>query len=84
MAIDLFQNISKSTVERCGLFNHPTKMGYAASPDGLGPEGILLEVKTRAENCDAPLKSLKDLPQYFVQCQLQMLCTGAEFTVLLS
>ena len=59
-------------------------MRYGSSPDALGPLGILLEVKTRAEGSSSPLQSLDTVPQYFVQCQLQMLCTDAEFCILQS
>ena len=43
--------------------------------------GILLEIKTRVEGCSGVLESLEKFPHYFVQCQLQMLCTGAEFCI---
>ena len=46
--------------------------------------GILLEVKTRGEGSAGPLESLEKFPHYFVQCQLQMLCTDAEFHILQS
>ena len=46
--------------------------------------GILFQVKTRAEGCSGPLKSLEKFPHYFAQCQLQMLCTDAEFYILQS
>ena len=48
------------------------------------PLGILLEVKTRAEGSLSLFESLDTVPQYFVKCQLQMLCTGAEFCILQS
>ena len=59
-------------------------MKYGSSPNALGPLGILLEVKTGAEASLSPLQSLDTVPQYFVQCQLQMLCTDAEFCILQS
>ena len=59
-------------------------MRYDSSPYALGPLGILLEVKTRAARSLSPLQSLDTVPQYFVQCQLQMLCTDAEFCLLQS
>ena len=59
-------------------------MRYDSSPYALGPLGILLEVKTRAARSLSPLQSLDTVPQYFVQCQLQMLCTDAEFCILQS
>ena len=59
-------------------------MRYGSSPDAVGPLGILLEVKRRAEVSLSPLESLDIVPQYFMQCQLQMLCTDVEFFVLQS
>ena len=59
-------------------------MRYGSSPDEVGPLGILLEVKSRAEVSLSPLESLDTVPQYFMQCQLQMLCTDVEFFVLQS
>ena len=52
--------------------------------DAIGPLGILLEVKTKAEGCLSPLQSLDTVPHYFLQCQLKMLCTDAEFCILQS
>ena len=46
--------------------------------------GILYEVKTRAEGSLSSLQSLDTVPPYFGQCQLQMLCTDAEFCILQS
>ena len=66
------------------IFLHPTDTRYGSSPDALRPLGILLEVKTRAEGSSGPLELLEKFPDYFVQCQLQMLCTGAEFCILQS
>ena len=57
---------------------------YGSSPDKLGPLEILLEVKTKGEGSSGPLESLVKFLHYFVQCQLQMLCTGAEFCILQS
>ena len=45
---------------------------------------ILLEVKTQAEGILSPLQSLDTVPQYFGPCQLEMLCTDAEFCILQS
>ena len=66
------------------IFPHPTDTRYGSSPDALGPLGILLEVKTMAEGSSGPLASLEKFQHYFVQCQLQILCTGAEFCILKS
>ena len=80
-AITNFQNISNCKTEKCEFFLHPTDSRYGSSPDVLGPLGILLEVKTRGEGSSGPLESLENFPHYFVQCQLQILCTGAEFCI---
>ena len=59
-------------------------MRYGSSLDAPGPLAILLEVKIMAEGSLFPLESLDKAPQYFVQRQLQMLCTDAEFCILQS
>ena len=81
-AIAQFEIISKFRTERCGFFDFENDMRYGSSPDALGPLGILLEVKTRAEGSSSPLQSLDTVPQYFVQCQLLMFYTDAEFCIL--
>ena len=64
-AISYFEKVSKSTSQVCGFFRHPSNNRYGASPDALGAAGFLLEVKTRAENSDGPLKSLESFPHYY-------------------
>ena len=59
-------------------------MRYGSSLDALGLLRILLEVKTRTEGSLSPLQSLDTVPQYLVQCHLQILCTDAEFCILQS
>ena len=54
-------------------------MTYGLNPDALGPLKILLEVKTRAKEGLSSIESLDKFPQYFLQCQLQMLCSDAEY-----
>ena len=44
----------------------------------------MLEIKTRAANSPGPLTSIEKFPAYFIQCQLQLLCTDLEFCVLQS
>ena len=83
-AIAQFEIISRCRTKRCGFFHFENDIGYGSSPDALGPLVILLELKTRAEGCLSPLQSLDVVRQYFVQCQLQMLCTDAEFCILQS
>ena len=74
----------KYKTEKCGFFLHPTGSRYGSRPDVLGRLGILLEVKTKGKGFFGPLESLEKFPHYFVHCQLQMLCTGAEFCILQS
>ena len=81
-AIAQSESISKYKTERCGFFHFENGMRYGLSPDALRPLGILLEVKTRAEGRLSPVDYLDAVPQYFVQCKLQMLCTDAEFFIL--
>lgn len=57
-------------------------MKYGSSQDARGSLGILLKVKTRTAGSLSPLESLDKAPQYFVECQLQMFCTDAQFCVL--
>ena len=83
-AITNFEKVSNCKTGKCGIFLHHTDTRYGSSPDALGTLGILLEVKTKAEGSSGPLESLEKFPHYFVQCQLQMLCTGAEFCILQS
>ncbi len=84
VALQHFVKISKSTVQTCGFFLHPTNKNFGASPDALCASGMLLEIKTRASNSDGPLTSLKDFPNYFMQCQLQMECTNSHSCILMS
>ena len=83
-AIKHFECVSKAKIEKCGCFSHPIDKNYGSSPDAFGPSGILLEVKTRTANSKGPIDSLENFPQYFMQCQLQMACTDAEFCILQS
>ena len=46
IAIEKMMQESKATTKLCGFFIDPCNERYGASPDGLGPATILLEVKT--------------------------------------
>lgn len=83
-ALQYFAKVSKSSASTCGFFLHPFNNRFGASPDGLGPAGILVEIKTRAENAQGPIEDLKNFPNYYTQCQLQMACTDAHTCILLS
>ena len=76
-AIAQFESISKCRTERRVFFHFEHDMRYGSSPDALGPLG-------RAEGSLSPLQSLDTVPQYFVQCQLQMFYADAEFCILQS
>ena len=83
-AITNFQNISICKTEKCELFLHPTDSRYGSSPGVLGPLGRFIRSKNRGIGSSGPLEALEKFSHYFVQCQLQMLCTGAEFCILQS
>ena len=83
-AITNFEKVSNCKTEKCGFFLYPTDSRNGSRPDALGPLGILLELKTKAEGFFGPLELLEKFPHYFVQCQLLMLCTSAEFCILQS
>ena len=46
-----------------GFFYFSLDMRNSSSPDAFGPAGILLEVKTGAENCSGSLEPLDNYPQ---------------------
>ena len=82
--VKFFEEKSKCVTKSCGFFFHPDDNRFGASPDALGPNGILVEIKTRAKGCIGPLKNLISNEHYYVQCQLQMACTDAHSCVLVS
>ena len=82
-AITQFQ-IKIKCKTRCEYLYFANDMRYGSSPNALAPLGILLEVKTRVEGSLPFLESLDNVPQYFVQCQLQMICTDTEFWIMQS
>ena len=82
--IKYFETKSKSTTQICGFFYHPSNDRYGSSPDAIGPNGILVEIKTRAKNAIGPIQILDSCPHYYVRCQLQMACTDAHSCVLVS
>ena len=83
-AVAYFENMSKAETSECGFYSHSSRNRFGASPDALGPAGILIEIKTRAQNCEGPLESLDKFPNYFTQCQLQMSCTDSHACLLVS
>ena len=81
-AISVFCNLSNSETQTCGFFEDPSDSNYGASPDALAASSLILEVKTRAAKPEGPLTSLKQLPSYYIQPQLEMVCTGASYCIL--
>ena len=77
-ALDLFEKESHCQSKRCRFFLHSDDKRYGASPDGLGPADIILEIKTRAKNCSSPLQSLKGKGSY-LQAQQQISAQGHHF-----
>ena len=55
IAIENMMQDSNATIKSCRFFIDPSNERYGASPDGLGPAAILLEVKSRAETQIVPL-----------------------------
>ena len=68
----------------CGFCNHPDDNSYGASPDGLVAPGILLEIKTRAANSDGPLLNIAKNPGYYIQAQIQLVCTDYSYCIIMS
>jgi len=77
-----FANLSNSETQTCGFFEDPSDSNYGSSPDALAASSLILEVKTRAAKTEGPLTSLKQLPNYYIQPQLEMVCTGASYRIL--
>ena len=74
-----FESIKKCKKRKTLFFHFENYMRYVSCIDALGPFEILLEMKTWAEGVLFSLKSLNTVPQYFVQCHLQMRRIDAEF-----
>ena len=74
--------MSNSKTETCGFFEDPNDSNYGASPDALAVSPFILEVKTRPAKTEGPLSSLKQMPSYYIQPQLEMVCTGTPYCVL--
>ena len=74
--------MSNSETQTCGFFEDPSDSNYGASPDALAAPSLILEVKTRPAKTEGPPPSLKQLPSYYIQPQLEMVCTGASYYIL--
>ncbi len=68
---------TNATVQEVGFVDHPTIVGFGASPDGLVGEYGLVEIK--CPNTATHLDTLRGAPidrKYILQMHGQMLCTG--------
>ena len=81
-AISVFFHLSNIKTETCGFFEDPSDSNYGASLDVLAASPFILEVKTRPAKTEGPLSSLKQLPSYYIQPQLEMVCTDAPYCIL--
>ena len=72
---DLYKNENNTKVLEFGLIKHPEISWLAASPDGITPEGIMLEIK-----CPYRRKITGITPlYYYIQVQLQLESCDLEF-----
>lgn len=72
----LYCQLYNTTVHEFGLIAHPRLRWLAASPDGITPDGIMLEIK-----CPKSRKiNEKEVPiHYWVQTQIQLEVTDLDF-----
>ncbi len=72
-------------VRETGIVKHPTIPWTHASPDGLVGDETVLEIKCpeHAAHLDTLLKRSVD-PDYYIQIQWQMACTGRDYGVFVS
>ena len=72
----LYCQLNKTTVIEFGLLPHPRLRWLAASPDGITPDGIMLEIK-----CPKSRKiNENEVPiHYWVQTQIQLEVTDLDF-----
>ena len=79
-----FNNEAKCSAMKCGFFSYNDDNLFGASPDGLVGPDLLIEIKTRAAGADSPLCDLNNNPSYYLQTQLQMMCTETHYCLLMS
>lgn len=79
-AREIFEIVRDIKVEQVGFIDHPTIKMAGASPDGLLPDGGVLEIKCPIETTHTTNLLERVLPSRYVsQVQWQMACTGAEY-----
>lgn len=71
---------SGSFVDQIGFVDHPTIVGFGASPDGLVDSMGLCEIKCPNSSTHWSYVKAKAPPKkYFIQMQAQIACTGREW-----
>jgi hypothetical protein len=68
----LYRQLYKTDVIEFGLLPHPRLNYLGASPDGITPDGMMLEIKNPNSMYYSPS------PTYFLQMQLQMECADLD------
>lgn len=79
-ARNAYSFITGRDVEQCGLIDHPSISGFAASPDGLVGDDGLIEIK--CPNTATHVEFLRNgtpKREYILQMHGQMLCTGRKW-----
>jgi len=71
-AISVLCNLSNSETQTSGFFEDPSDSNYGTSPDAMTASSLIFEVKTRPAKTEGPLESLKQLPSYYIQPQLEL------------
>jgi putative phage-type endonuclease len=82
VASDIYSNLNDTDVIEFGLLTHPRISWIGASPDGITPSGIMIEIKCPYR------RKITGIPPfyYWQQCQLQLevcdldICDFTEFT----
>lgn len=82
-AVTSYEMFHGGAVEECGFFVHPEHDWLGASPDGLLPDGGLIEIKCpfgQRDKNPPEFKSIIAQSHYFAQVQIEMACTGRQWT----
>ena len=76
-AREIFEIVRDIKVEQVGFIDHPTIKMAGASPDGLLPDGGILEIKCPVETTHTTNLLERKLPsRYIPQVQWQLACAG--------
>ena len=80
-AIADYELLEGSKIQEVGFLRHPGIEWLGASPDGVIDDETIIEIKCPygLRNDKRPkFKSIKDLPHYYAQMQIEMMCAGAD------